>query len=65
LAAEALSEYLDVNERQIAGIKQAVASLDRGGGSAARSRQGMGRFMGERERALVTRSLAKGMNVIR
>jgi RHH-type transcriptional regulator, rel operon repressor / antitoxin RelB len=32
LAAEALSEYLDVNEWQIAGVKQAVASLDRGEG---------------------------------
>jgi RHH-type rel operon transcriptional repressor/antitoxin RelB len=31
-AAEALSEYLDVNEWQIAGVKQAVASLDRGEG---------------------------------
>ncbi|HTE82294.1 MAG TPA: CopG family ribbon-helix-helix protein [Reyranella sp.] len=34
LAAEALSEYLDVNEWQIAGVKQAVASLDRGEGVA-------------------------------
>ena len=32
LAAEALSEYLDVNEWQIAGVRQAVASLDRGDG---------------------------------
>lgn len=32
LAAEALNAYLDVNEWQIAGIKQAVASLDRGEG---------------------------------
>lgn len=32
LAAEALNEYLDVNEWQVAGIKQAVASLDRGKG---------------------------------
>jgi RHH-type rel operon transcriptional repressor/antitoxin RelB len=30
LAAEALSEYLDVNEWQVAGVKQAIASLDRG-----------------------------------
>lgn len=34
LAAEAISEYLDVNERQVAGIKQAIASLDRGEGIA-------------------------------
>jgi RHH-type rel operon transcriptional repressor/antitoxin RelB len=32
LAAEAIKEYLDVNEWQIAGIKQAIASLDRGEG---------------------------------
>ena len=31
LAAEALSEYLDVNEWQVAGIRKAIASLDRGG----------------------------------
>jgi RHH-type transcriptional regulator, rel operon repressor / antitoxin RelB len=32
LAAEALSEYLDVNERQVGGVKRAMASLDRGEG---------------------------------
>jgi predicted transcriptional regulator len=32
LAAEALSEYLDVNEWQVAGVKSAMASLDRGEG---------------------------------
>jgi len=32
LAAEALSGYLDLNEWQVAGIKQAMASLDRGEG---------------------------------
>ena len=32
LAAEALNEYLDVNEWQVAGIKRAIASLDRGEG---------------------------------
>jgi RHH-type rel operon transcriptional repressor/antitoxin RelB len=31
LAAEALSEYLDVNEWQVSGITKALASLDRGG----------------------------------
>ncbi len=30
LAAEALNEYLDVNEWQVDGVKKAVASLDRG-----------------------------------
>jgi predicted transcriptional regulator len=32
LAAEAISEYLDVNEWQVAGIKHAIASLDSGEG---------------------------------
>jgi predicted transcriptional regulator len=32
LAAAAINEYLDVNEWQIAAIKQATASLDRGKG---------------------------------
>jgi RHH-type rel operon transcriptional repressor/antitoxin RelB len=32
LAAEAINEYLDVNEWQVAGVKQAIASLDRGEG---------------------------------
>ena len=31
LAAEALSEYLDMNEWQVAGVRKAIASLDRGG----------------------------------
>jgi RHH-type rel operon transcriptional repressor/antitoxin RelB len=32
LAAEAIHEYLDVNEWQAAGIERAIASLDRGRG---------------------------------
>ena len=32
LAAEAINEYLDANEWQVAGIKRAIASLDRGEG---------------------------------
>jgi len=32
LAAEAINEYLDINEWQVAGIKRAIASLDRGDG---------------------------------
>ena len=32
LAAEAINEYLDVNEWQVAGIKEAIASIDRGEG---------------------------------
>jgi RHH-type rel operon transcriptional repressor/antitoxin RelB len=34
LAAEAINEYLDLNEWQVAGIKKAVVSLDRGEGIA-------------------------------
>jgi predicted transcriptional regulator len=34
LAAEAINAYLDVNEWQVTGIKQAIASLDRGEGIA-------------------------------
>jgi len=34
LAAEAIGAYVDVNEWQIAGIKQAIVSLDRGEGVA-------------------------------
>jgi RHH-type rel operon transcriptional repressor/antitoxin RelB len=32
LAAEAINEYLDVNEWQVAGIKRAIASIDQGKG---------------------------------
>jgi len=32
LAAEAIAEYLEINEWQVAGIKRATASLDRGEG---------------------------------
>src|ERR1035437_1688378 len=32
LAAEAINEYLDLNEWQVAGIQKAMASLDRGEG---------------------------------
>ena len=34
LAAEAINAYLDINEWQVAGIKRAIASLDRGEGIA-------------------------------
>jgi predicted transcriptional regulator len=34
LAAEAIHEYLDVNEWQVAGITKALSSLDRGKGIA-------------------------------
>jgi RHH-type transcriptional regulator, rel operon repressor / antitoxin RelB len=32
LTAEALNEYLDVNEWKVAGIRQAISSLDKGEG---------------------------------
>jgi RHH-type rel operon transcriptional repressor/antitoxin RelB len=32
LAAEALNAYLDINEWRVAGVKRAMASLDRGDG---------------------------------
>ncbi len=32
LAAEAINEYLDLNEWQVAGIQKAITSLDRGKG---------------------------------
>ena len=32
LAAEAINDYLDINEWQVAGTKSAIASLDRGEG---------------------------------
>ena len=32
LAAEAINEYLDVNEWQVAGVKRAIVSLDGGEG---------------------------------
>ena len=34
LAAEAINQYLEVNEWQVAGVKRAIASLDRGEGVA-------------------------------
>jgi predicted transcriptional regulator len=34
LAAEAINEYLEINEWQVAGVKRAMASLDRGEGIA-------------------------------
>ena len=40
LAAEAINEYLDVNERQVAGIRSAIASLDRGEAVAHRDVKG-------------------------
>lgn len=53
LAAEALNEYLDVNEWRIGGIKQAVASLDRGEGVAHKEvKDWIGSWDRKRERAV-------------
>jgi RHH-type rel operon transcriptional repressor/antitoxin RelB len=42
LAAEAIEEYLDINEWQVAGILGAIASLDRGKGfRASASKNGL------------------------
>jgi predicted transcriptional regulator len=46
LAAEAIEEYLDVNEWQVAGIKRAIESADRG--DLIAPDQGMGELVGQR-----------------
>jgi len=57
LAAEALAEYLDVNEWQVAGIKQATASLDRGEGVPhAEVKEWVASWGGRNERAAPKRS---------
>ena len=57
LAAEALSEYLDVNEWQVAGIRKAMASLDRGEGvSHAQVKGWIDSWGGKNERAAPKRS---------
>src|SRR5271170_972197 len=51
LAAEALNAYLDVNEWQVAGVKRAIASLDRGEGVAHKEvRDWVGSWDRKRER---------------
>lgn len=57
LAAEALNAYLDVNEWQVAGIKQAMASLDRGEGvSHENVKDWVGSWGRKRERSAPKRS---------
>jgi RHH-type transcriptional regulator, rel operon repressor / antitoxin RelB len=57
LASEALNEYLDVNEWQIAGIKQAMVSLDHGDGVSHREVKGwVNSWGGKRERPVPKRS---------
>src|SRR3954471_21122883 len=51
LAAEALREYLDLNEWQVAGVRKAIASLDRGGGvSHEQVKSWVNSWGGKRER---------------
>jgi RHH-type transcriptional regulator, rel operon repressor / antitoxin RelB len=57
LAAEAINEYLDVNEWQVAGIKRAIASLDRGEGvSHQRVKDWVTSWGGSKERPVPERS---------
>jgi predicted transcriptional regulator len=57
LAAEALSDYLDVNEWQVAGIKRAVTSLDRGEGVSHKEvKDWVSSWGGKRERPVPSRS---------
>lgn len=60
LAAEALSDYLDLNEWQVEGIKRAVASLDRGEGVPHQQVQDWVNSWGrKRERAVPKRASKK------
>ena len=57
LAAEALREYLDVNEWQVAGVRKAIGSLDRGGGvSHEQVKSWVNSWGGKRERSVPKRS---------
>jgi RHH-type transcriptional regulator, rel operon repressor / antitoxin RelB len=57
LAAEAIHEYLDVNEWQVAGINRAIASLERGEGVAHQQvRDWISSWGSENERPIPKRS---------
>jgi RHH-type rel operon transcriptional repressor/antitoxin RelB len=57
LAAEAINEYLDVNEWQVAGIKRAIGSFDRGDGvSHERVKDWVTSWGGSKERPIPRRS---------
>jgi len=57
LAAQALNEYLDVNEWQVAGVKRAIASLDRGEGVSHKEvKDWINSWGRKRERAVPKRS---------
>src|SRR3954452_9979557 len=57
LAAEALREYLDLNEWHVAGVRKAIGSLDRGGGvSHEQVKSWVNSWGGKRERSAPKRS---------
>src|ERR1700730_19137443 len=56
LASEALAVYLDANEWQVAGIKAALSSLDRGKGIPHKRVSDLGRLMGDDPRAPLAQS---------
>ena len=57
LAAEAISDYLDLNEWQVAGIQKAHASLDRGEGvSHERIKEWVSSWNSKKERPTPKRS---------
>ena len=57
LAAEALSKYLDVNEWQVAGVRTAMGSLDRGKSIPHEQVKGwVNSWRGKRERPAPRRS---------
>jgi len=57
LTAQALNEYLDLNEWQVAGIKRAIASLDRGEGVSHKAvKDWVGSWGRNRERPVPKRS---------
>ena len=45
LAAEAINEYLDLNEWQVAGIQKAITSFDEGRGRFSPAGQRLGQLM--------------------
>ena len=56
LAAEAINEYLDLNEWQVAGIQKAVASLDRGEVPHERVKEWVSSWNSKKERPAPKRS---------
>jgi len=59
LAAEAVSDYVEANEWQIAGIRRAMASLDRGAGIAHDGVEDWVRSWGSRKERPAPKSVKK------